>query len=449
MEVLMKKLSIAMALIVFGLFADVLQGEEAVYFADAKLKARVESALGIVNPTPTQMLGLTSLNASQARITNLTGLEYAVNLTGLYLFDNSISDITPISGLTNLTGLYLYNNLISDISALAGLTNLKGLYIYDNLISDLSPLAGLTNLKGLALFNNHISDISPLASLTNLTALYIFGNYISDITPLAGLTKLNYLWLFDNEISDINALSGMVSLMTLEIFNNNISDISPLAGLTSLTGLYIHNNHISDISALAGLTNLKGLGLYNNLISDISPLGNLKNLKGLDLRQNPLNDQAYMQWLPLIVVNNPGIELSLWYDPYYPGTLTVVSPKGGEKFYGGTPKAIVWQSDNISEVNIQFSEDGGQTWTMVAGEVPSSNGINEHFWMVPQLDSNQCLIRIVKTSRTDVFDDSDEFFSIARCSLSVYDGDLSGDCRVDMVDLAIMTNKWLMDGISD
>jgi hypothetical protein len=35
--------------------------EDPVYFPDANLKAAVESALGISNPTPTDMLSLTSL----------------------------------------------------------------------------------------------------------------------------------------------------------------------------------------------------------------------------------------------------------------------------------------------------------------------------------------------------------------------------------------------------
>lgn len=445
----MKKLSALFVIVVCALLVEVGQGEEAVYFADAKLKLKVEAALGIIDPTPTQMLGLTSLGASQYGISDLTGLEYAVNLTGLYLFDNNISDITPLAGLTNLTGLYLYDNRISDITPLAGLTNLVGLYIYNNNISDITPLAGLTNLKGLSLFNNNISDITPVAGLTNLTALYIFDNNISDISPLANLTKLNYLWLFNNNISDITPLARLTNLITLELFGNNISDIQSLAGLINLKGLYLHNNHISDITSLASLKNLKGLGLSNNSISDISPLANLRNLNGLDLRQNPLNEQAYTLWIPQITANNPGISIHLWYDPYFPGTLVVVYPKGGEKLYGGTRKTITWESDGISQVEIKLSDDGGQTWTVIASAVPSVDGLNKLFWIVPQLKSAQCLIRVVKMSKADASDDSDAWFTINRCGISVYDGDLTGDCRVDMADSAIVASNWLKDGIED
>src|SRR3972149_1911238 len=81
--------------------------EDPVYFADANLKAAVEAALGKTDPTPTDMLGLTSLDASSKGITNLTGLEYGTNLTYLRLYNNTITDISPLAGLTSLTWLYL------------------------------------------------------------------------------------------------------------------------------------------------------------------------------------------------------------------------------------------------------------------------------------------------------------------------------------------------------
>lgn len=56
------------------------RAEDPVYFADSNLKATVEAELGITNPTPTDMLGLTYLLASYDGIFDLTGLEYATNL---------------------------------------------------------------------------------------------------------------------------------------------------------------------------------------------------------------------------------------------------------------------------------------------------------------------------------------------------------------------------------
>ncbi|MCJ7721037.1 hypothetical protein MUO98_01330, partial [Candidatus Bathyarchaeota archaeon] len=49
------------------------QGTEPVYFADPNLKAAVEGQLGVVDPTPTDMFFLSTLNANNRGITDLTG----------------------------------------------------------------------------------------------------------------------------------------------------------------------------------------------------------------------------------------------------------------------------------------------------------------------------------------------------------------------------------------
>ena len=130
------------------------------------------------------MANLTLLEARNANISDLTGLEGATNLRTLYLWNNSISDISVVAGLTNLIALHLGNNSVSDISAVAGLTNLTELYLWNNSISNISVVAGLTNLIALHLGNNSVSDISAVAGLTNLTSLWLQENNISDISPL-------------------------------------------------------------------------------------------------------------------------------------------------------------------------------------------------------------------------------------------------------------------------
>ena len=104
-----------------------------VYFADPHLKAVVEETLWISDPTPEDMLGLTSLAAEDRGITSLTGLEYALNLERLWIRWNRISDLSPLAGLTNLRFLDGHgNDVISDISPLAGLTNLETLILRYN-----------------------------------------------------------------------------------------------------------------------------------------------------------------------------------------------------------------------------------------------------------------------------------------------------------------------------
>ena len=150
-----------------------------VNIADPNLRDAVEDALGKPGGAPisqAEMATLTELSAPNREITDLTGLQAAVNLARLDLGDayvalegrfinsNSISDLTPLRDLTQLTRLDLEGNQISDISPLAHLTNLVILELGTNNIRNISALSGLTNLFSVRLWNNNIFDISPLVT---------------------------------------------------------------------------------------------------------------------------------------------------------------------------------------------------------------------------------------------------------------------------------------------
>jgi len=200
--------------------------EDPVHFLDAKLKAAVENALWLSDPTPTDMQSLTSLTRINADITDLTGLEYATNLQSLNLRLNDFSDLTPLSGLSNLRTLRLTINGISNIAALSGLTDLETLDLHGNKISDVSPLSGLTNLKTLVLHRNQISTVSSLSGLSHLSHLDIQRNQISDISALSGLDNLGTLLLEYNDVSDVSPLTKLSSLKLLDLRENPLSQDS-------------------------------------------------------------------------------------------------------------------------------------------------------------------------------------------------------------------------------
>ena len=294
-------------------------GSTIVAIPDANLRAAIETALGKASGasiTPAEMAGLTRLEAPNSNISDLTGLEYATNLTRLdlgpgrtvysrgvsedrvgyvrrrsyFANSNEISNLSPLSGLARLEYLNLGSNLISDVSVLSGLTSLTYLDLYDNYISDVSALSGLTNLTSLDLYNNLISNVSVLSSLTRLESLFLEQNSISDVSALAKLTSLETLNLENNVISDVSALSDLIRLADLDLEENLISDVSALANLSNLKWLDLENNVILDVSALASLTNLERLFLDGNVISDLSPLSNLTNLTDLGLDANIISD---------------------------------------------------------------------------------------------------------------------------------------------------------------
>ena len=128
-----------------------------VSFPDPGLDAVIREALGKLpgeEITAAELVGLTELEATDRAIADLTGIEYCVNLTILYLSWNQISDISPLSNLTSLNYLFLRDNQISDVSPLSNLTSLSTLYLFWNQISDISPLSNLTSLTELRLYFN-------------------------------------------------------------------------------------------------------------------------------------------------------------------------------------------------------------------------------------------------------------------------------------------------------
>ncbi len=281
---------------------------------DPNLESEVRKSLNVpsgVDITRLDMLKLKVAHFIDGQITDLTGLEHAINLQELVLHNQQIVDITPlrglstlnylhldgnpinniapIAGLTNLSILSLRRCQISDITFLAGLTNLKRLFLSENKISDIKPLARLTELSFLGIEVNQISDIKPLAGLTKLVLLRIGANQISDITSLAGLTELENLFLYLNKINDVTHLRKMVNLRTLNLWKNQIKDITPLAGLTDLRFLDIKSNQIKDIEPLTGLTNLQHLAI-SHPSSKINLITKFTQLKSLSIAGIPIKD---------------------------------------------------------------------------------------------------------------------------------------------------------------
>ena len=267
---------------------------------DPGLRAAIADALNKApgdTITRADMETLIQLRAFFREITDLRGIEFAINLRYLDLDFNLISDISLLSNLTNLEDLYIGFNLISDISPLSNLTNLTLLSLSGNRISDISPLSNLTNLTLLYIDFNRISDISPLSSLTNLWGMYLSGNRISDISPLSSLTNLTRLYIGSNSISDISPLSSLTNLTRLSLSGNRISDISSLSSLTNLEWLHLGRNSISNVFPLASLINLTYLNLGNNNISEILPLVALTSLTHLHLHSNNISDIETLELL--------------------------------------------------------------------------------------------------------------------------------------------------------
>ena len=123
-------------------------------------------------------------------------------------------------------------------------------------------------------------------------------------------------------------------------------------------------------------------------------------------------------------------------------TLTLLSPNGSEELMGGSIYDIMWTNTGVVDgVLIEFSTDYGYTWTAVYPPNTGNSGL--YSWLVPLVDSQHCVVRVRNAADAGVYDASDEAFTTYECEV---EGDMTGDCMVNMLDFAIMANWWLECG---
>ena len=187
-------------LIVLGIASGVTSAQEE-WMPDPILTEAIREEIRLPAAAPLKkedMLGFESLYVDNKGISDITGLEYAINLKELHISRNPITDLWPLANLTQLQELHFWHESESsrniDLRPLANLINLEVLSLQRNGISDISPLTGLKNLRHLHIIDNDISDVSPLTGLWHLRELWITGNPILDIRPLfdLDLTEFEY-----------------------------------------------------------------------------------------------------------------------------------------------------------------------------------------------------------------------------------------------------------------
>jgi hypothetical protein len=81
--------------------------------------------------------------------------------------------------------------------------------------------------------------------------------------------------------------------------------------------------------------------------------------------------------------------------------VTILSPKATDVLQAGAPFEIQWKADVPPpefgvNVTIQSSKDGGNTWDVVAENVPNTG---KYQWAVPKIDSTKCKILVFSQFR--------------------------------------------------
>lgn len=181
-----------------------------------------------------QMENCWRISGSGYNVKSLEGIQYAVNITGLYLGKNNIKDISQLyeCNFLKLTTLNLSNNSIENIKPLSNLQipNIEDIYLDYNMINSLDGLENkiFSKLNTLKLNNNKLINISNIKTLSipYLQHLDLSNNNISNLEGVSGarLSNLQYLYLDKNQIIDISPLNkaGFNSIKEINLRGQNI-----------------------------------------------------------------------------------------------------------------------------------------------------------------------------------------------------------------------------------
>lgn len=229
-----------------------------VIFGDAKLEVEVAKALGVTTGeiTVADMARLDDFGSMNRELSDISGLEYAVNLERLSFFETSISDLTPIANLTSLESLALDFSKVKDISPLVKLTNLTYLSLFYSEVEDISAVSGMTKLTDLRIDGNNVTDLSPANNLPNLRNLLAAHNRVSDISTIADLDKSESLIFADVTYQNITPPDKMVysdEEIYYDIINVDGSKFSIKLGKPTVG----ENDFTAEMEILADGVNLK------------------------------------------------------------------------------------------------------------------------------------------------------------------------------------------------
>ena len=242
---------------------------------------------------------------SEAKISDITGLEKFVNLKTLVLSGHYISDITPVQALAGLTKLDVSDNSLSkaDFSAL---TLLEELNISDNSFSKID-LSNNSVLKSFKADNNKFASID-IRSCASLETVSLTANLLETVTT-TDMNNLRELVVSDNaNLYNITAPNCPV-LERIIAANCGLVDVT-IYNAPKITEIDFSNNKLLqlDVTTLTELSTLK-IGGNDELNLSMEPyfksidLSANAKLKTFEAQGSTLTEVSFAQNPAIAIVN--------------------------------------------------------------------------------------------------------------------------------------------------
>ncbi|PKM60562.1 MAG: hypothetical protein CVU99_07535 [Firmicutes bacterium HGW-Firmicutes-4] len=297
--------------------------------------------------TPDEMKSRTWLSLGYQNITNLTGLEYATELTELYLNSNTdLSNVEPLRALNKLERLNLYGTSVSDADKISLIR-----------LADQSCAVGFTAFQII----KPIDESNTYNVISADEAVVVASMDISE--PWAPKIKLEGKQVGSAQInvsigSEIRSFTvtvnappeGSISFPDENLYkaliNRNVDQNSDGVitqdEMKSLTWLSLQYQHITNLTGLEYATELLYLYLDGNSdLSNVEPLKALNKLEGLNLNGTSVSDADKISFVQL---KNKSCALGAT-------TFQVIEPTGLSDSYtvSSTDEAVVVASMDTSE----------------------------------------------------------------------------------------------------
>lgn len=92
-----------------------------------------------------------------------------------------------------------------------------------------------------------------------------------------------------------------------------------------------------------------------------------------------------------------------------PSSLSIVFPNGGEYLIAGDTVSISWAKTIVPTIKLEFSDNNGTTWNLIQNNIATSPQFCK--WVVPNIVSTQCKVRISDSSNATKSDSSEKVFT--------------------------------------
>jgi hypothetical protein len=190
-------------------------------------------------------------------------------------------------------------------------------------------------------------------------------NDISDPSGCSGVLAIGGYWRTDGTYSTVNGVDFRRSVQLYVIFNNDFECVLGVA---------------DDLAEIAAHELGHGIGIGHSIVDDAIMRSSPYRFRGPRLGDDD-RDAAHC---------------------FYPHTLKIQTPNGGETLEAGRVYTVAWSSTAESgpdpgEVGLEYTLDGGQSWSTIAEGVPNDGAYD---WSVPPTLGGPASVRVVRHSRT-------------------------------------------------